>query len=94
MDPEKVTDAFEGEPRATSSGYSDHNTQRYPLRPRVPLFQKGSSGHAADLVRGELELPSGMSSLTLYDAICVVGGDGTMHEVVDGMMGRFVQGRW
>lgn len=38
------------------------------------------SGHARELARS---LP-----LDGYDALCVVGGDGTIHEVVNGMMER------
>jgi diacylglycerol kinase family enzyme len=36
------------------------------------------AGHAKDLA----------NTLDLKDAVCAIGGDGTMHEIVNGMMSR------
>jgi sphingosine kinase len=56
----------------------------------IPIFEKGNletviietqyAGHARELANS--------LSFEGFDGLCVIGGDGTMHEVVNGMMKR------
>lgn len=46
----------------------------------VKIIETEYAGHARDLAR-ELDYDS-------YDGFCCIGGDGTMHEVINGMMTR------
>ena len=46
----------------------------------VKIIETEYAGHARDLA-SELDYDS-------YDGFCCIGGDGTMHEVINGMMTR------
>ena len=46
----------------------------------VDLQVTGRAGMAGEIARG--------ANLCGYDALCVMGGDGTMHEVASGLLAR------
>jgi YegS/Rv2252/BmrU family lipid kinase len=46
----------------------------------VDLYKLERSGHAQEIVEQE--------DLSAYDCLCIVGGDGTFHEAINGLMRR------
>ncbi len=52
----------------------------------ITVLETEYAGHARDLARD--------MDMTDYDGFCCIGGDGTMHEVINGMMTRSDQKRF